>query len=71
MVPQFELFSFVFWENWGHQKDILKVEVCCFISLNQNLVIKSIVFGHKLIGIIVENSNRDFTKMKFDQPENP
>ena len=42
------------------------------ISLNQNLVIKSVIaLCHKLIGIIVENYNRDFTKMKFDQPENP
>ena len=24
MVPQVELFLFVFWENWRHQKDILK-----------------------------------------------
>ena len=71
MVPQVQLFSFVFWENWRHQKDILKGEVCCFISPNQDLVIKSIVLGHKLLGIIVENYNRDFTKMKFDHPENP
>ena len=25
MVPQVELFSFFFWENWRHQKDILKL----------------------------------------------
>ena len=25
MVPQVELFSFVFWENWRHQKDISKL----------------------------------------------
>ena len=25
MVPQVELFSFVFRENWRHQKDILKL----------------------------------------------
>ena len=25
MVPQIELFSFVFWENWRHQKDISKL----------------------------------------------
>ena len=25
MVPQVELISFVFWENWGHQKDISKL----------------------------------------------
>ena len=25
MVPQVKLFSFFFWENWRHQKDILKL----------------------------------------------
>ena len=25
MVPQVQLFSFVFWKNWRHQKDILKL----------------------------------------------
>ena len=25
MVPQVELFSFVFWENWWHQRDISKL----------------------------------------------
>jgi hypothetical protein len=25
MVPQVELFSFIFWENWRHQKDISKL----------------------------------------------
>ena len=25
MVPQVELFSFVFWKNWRHQKDILNL----------------------------------------------
>ena len=25
MVPQIELFLFVFWEKWRHQKDILKL----------------------------------------------
>ena len=25
MVPQVELFSFVFWENWGHLQDISKL----------------------------------------------
>ena len=25
MVTQVELFSFIFWENWRHQKDISKL----------------------------------------------
>ena len=25
MVPQVKLFSFIFWENWRHQKDISKL----------------------------------------------
>ena len=47
------------------------IEVCFFNLTKSKFSNQVIALCHKLIGIVVENYNRDFMKMKFDQPENP
>ena len=46
MVPQVELFSFVFWENWRHQKEISKL-----IDLYQSIEIGDVAQPDILVSL--------------------
>ena len=50
---------------------LLSIEVCYFNLIKSKFSNQVTALCHKLIGIVLENYNRDFTKMKFDHPENP
>jgi len=56
MIPQVELFSFVFWRNWGHQGDISKLT---------GLLVKVLMFLSEGTGVFVISPNR----LTFNFPE--